>query len=115
MPAQQNFSAYGGDTFKRVFKFLEDDLTTPIVISTWEFAMELKYNGKGTAVLKLTTTPAAGLTKGGVANNELTMLTPMPHKPGMYSYDLEITKPDGTIVTYISGIFTITQDITNAV
>jgi hypothetical protein len=109
--AQQDFDVYGGDTFNVVLKFFEDDNTTPINISTYTIAMQIKKSQTSTPLLSFTL--GDGLAIGGVGNNELTVSKIILIKGGTYFYDIEITMTDGTVVTYLQGIFNITQDTTN--
>ena len=107
-----DFTHIKGDTFEAVnFQMLVN--TVPLNLTGAILRMQLRKEYGGVVFLSLTsvasagitiTTPASGLFK---INKQIINLD-----AANYIYDIELIKSDGTIKTYISGNFYITNDVT---
>jgi hypothetical protein len=107
-----DFTHKKGDTFEAVnFQMLVN--TVPLNLTGATLRMQLRKEYGGVVFLSLTsvasvgitiTTPASGLFK---INKQIINLD-----SANYIYDIELIKADGTIKTYISGNFYITNDVT---
>lgn len=110
----QNFVELSGDSWIMQIAFTEDDNTTPKVISTWVFQLEIKnpkYHGSTDAGNYLKLTLGDGLTISSA--NVLSISKILALKAGIYLYDVEATKPDGTVITYLRGQLTVQPDVTH--
>lgn len=108
----QNFTAYGGDTWNLPLKFWSDtDATIPINITTYVFAIDIKSKQLGAPKISLTIGDGLTIT----APNILTINKKLDLKGGVYFYDLELTLPDTSTVTWSTGTLTIIQDTTNSI
>ena len=120
-----------GDTFEAVnFQMLVN--TVPLNLSGCTLRMQLKKEYSGTVYLYLNSiytsdtssitadsgTPIDLYSGGGITITNATSGLFKINKQiidieaGNYIYDIELDKPDGTVKTYISGNFLITNDIT---
>lgn len=98
------FRCKRGDTFTRIITFT--DLADLVGYS---FRMQVRKTDV-VQTLILDFTIGSGLT---ISGNTLVILKTgeqMKVLHGNHEYDIEVTKPDGTVVTWFQGPFTITND-----
>ena len=126
-----NFTHIKGDTFEAVnFQMLVNSV--PLNLSGCTLRMQLKKEYSGTVYLYLnsiytsdtslitsdSSIPIDLYSGGGITITNATSGLFKINKQiidieaGNYIYDIELDKPDGTVKTYISGNFLITNDIT---
>jgi hypothetical protein len=102
LPVTVNLRAYRGDTWAQTFRFIHDDVPidlTDAAVASWAESPE--------GCWQLVAAPA---------DDGLVTIS-MPDPPldaNPYSYDVEVTNPDGTITTWVRGRLTVEQDVTNA-
>jgi hypothetical protein len=107
-----NFSTKRGDTFAEVpFQINKDGL--PLNLTGAIIHMQLRRSPGGTVYLNLISTSNAGITitselDGAFKINEMILNL----EPNVYLYDIEITFPSGEVKTWVSGQFTVINDIT---
>jgi len=107
-----NFSTKRGDTFAEVpFQINKDGI--PLDLTGAIIHMQLRKSPGSTVYLNLTSVANAGITMtsepdGAFKINEMILNL----EANVYLYDIEITFPSGEIKTWISGQFTVTNDIT---
>lgn len=108
-----NFSHIKGDTFDQVnFELKVNDVVKNLTGAI--IRMQLRTNPDSvTPALSLTSVSGAGITitsptTGLFKINEQIIDIPVYD----YEYDIEIKFADNTVKTYVSGIFSITQEIT---
>lgn len=99
-----------GDTWKGMEMHFDEDITG------WIFRMWVVKVNATRPYLSFTTegdNPNIIITDG--PNGEV-VWSPfeIALSPGIYKYDIEISKPDGTVKTYFDGQWTIENDITKA-
>lgn len=113
--AEVNIRCYRGDTFKRILTFWSDaEKTIPLDVSADTFKLNVvKANLKTKASPVLSFTMAAGIAI--TDDNEVTFTktaAQMALKADTYTYDLQHTKADGTVITVQMGDFIIDDDRT---
>ena len=107
-----NFSTKRGDTFAEVpFQINKDGI--PLDLTGAIIHMQLRKSPGSTVYLNLTSVANAGITMtsepdGAFKINEMILNL----EANVYLYDIEITFPSGEVKTWISGQFTVTNDIT---
>ena len=107
-----NFSTKRGDTFAEVpFQINKDGI--PLDLTGAIIHMQLRKSPGGTVYLNLTSVSNLGITMtsaldGAFKINEMILNL----EANVYLYDIEITFPSGEVKTWISGQFTVTNDIT---
>ena len=107
-----NFSTKRGDTFAEVpFQINKDGI--PLNLTGAIIHMQLRKSPGSTVYLNLTSVANAGITMtseldGAFKINEMILNL----EANVYLYDIEITFPSGEVKTWISGQFTVTNDIT---
>tara|TARA_R110000868_G_scaffold4583_3_gene28695 strand:+ start:1842 stop:2174 length:333 start_codon:yes stop_codon:yes gene_type:complete len=107
-----NFSTKRGDTFAEVpFQINKDGI--PLNLTGAIIHMQLRKSPGGTVYLNLTSVSNLGITMtsaldGAFKINEMILNL----EANVYLYDIEITFPSGEVKTWISGQFTVTNDIT---
>ena len=109
----QNFEELSGDSWIVDLEFTESDNVTPLDISGWVFKLEIKstkYHGSIDAGNYLKLIMGSGLS---VASNVLSINKILALKEGVYVYDVEATKLDGTVKTYLRGQLNVKPDVTN--
>lgn len=114
--ATQNFTELSGDSWIVDLVFTQSDNVTPLSIAGWIFQLEIKntkYHGSTDAGNYLKLTMGSGLTITGVSTNVLSISKILKLKEGVYVYDVEATKPDGTVITYLRGQLNVQPDVTN--
>ena len=107
-----NFSTKRGDTFAEVpFQINKDGI--PLDLTGAIIHMQLRKSPGSTVYLNLTSVANAGITiisalNGSFKINEMILNL----EANVYLYDIEITFPSGEVKTWISGQFTVINDIT---
>lgn len=101
-----NFTTKRGDTFKRVtFQININEL--PLDLTDGDVKMQLRKEAGGVIALE----PA--LTIFDAENGQFAIDEQIINIPACnYKYDIQVTTEDGNVNTWISGLFTITDDIT---
>jgi hypothetical protein len=113
--ATLDITVKAGDTFSLLLKFFDDDAgTVPTDLTNYVFKMDIKPKTTPLGSPKLSLVQSVGITIGGADNNEMTLLEKISIKGGSYVYDIEGLLPDGSIVTFVGGAFTVVQDVTNS-
>jgi hypothetical protein len=108
-----NFSHCKGDTFDQVnFELKVNNVAKNLTGATIRMQLR-KTADDATIVLSLTSVGNAGITITSPTTGLFKINSQVINIPvSDYVYDIEITFSDGTVKTYISGYFTITQEIT---
>jgi hypothetical protein len=107
-----NFSTKRGDTFAEVpFQINKDGI--PLDLTGAIIHMQLRKSPGSTVYLDLISTASAGITitnaiNGAFKINEMILNL----EPNVYLYDIEITFLSGEVKTWVSGQFTVINDIT---
>lgn len=101
-----NFTTKRGDTFRRVtFQININEI--PLDLTDGDVKMQLRKEAGGVIALE----PA--LTIFDAENGQFAIDEQIINIPACnYKYDIQITNQDGEVNTWISGLFTITDDIT---
>ena len=107
-----DFTHIKGDTFEAVnFQMIINSVALNLTGCT--LRMQLKREYGGTVFLSLTSVANAGITittpTSGLFKINKQVIDIDAHN---YIYDIELIKADGTVKTYISGNFLITNDVT---
>lgn len=107
-----NFTAKKGDTFNEVpFQINKDGV--PIDLTGAVIHMQLRKSPSTQVYLDLISTANAGITITNAVNGEFKINQMiMTLEANVYLYDIEITFASGEIRTWISGQFTVVNDIT---
>ncbi len=103
-----------GDTFAGVI-FIYTLNASPISLVGASIKMQVRSEADATDYIMQFTTGASEITIGGAGNNEVTILPKQvpPTAPAKKCvYDVEITFPDTTVKTWVTGIFEILKDVT---
>jgi hypothetical protein len=105
-----NFIHKKGDTFKAVNFQVTG---TPALPSLSIVKMQLKKECGGVAVLTFTSVASAGITITNASTGLFSINKQIIDiAEGVYSYDIQLTFADGTVKTYINGMFEIQCDLT---
>jgi hypothetical protein len=112
-----NFETIKGDTFNEVpfevLRRIDPDTTEPINLSGAVIRMQLRKEPCAVAVLSFTTVANAGLTITNGVNGLFKINEQIINiQAGRYYYDIEIRFSDNTVKTWVSGYFTVKNDIT---
>jgi len=107
-----NFSHIQGDTFELVnIALLVNSVALNLTGCT--LRMQLRKEFGGVIFLSLTSVGSAGITITNAAGGLFKINKQIINiDANNYIYDIELIKADGTVKTYISGNFYITNDIT---
>lgn len=114
-PGQQDFTCIAGDTFCDPFTITVNG--TVLDLSGWKARWSLWPRGSAggtTPTLALTSTPAAGITLGGVLGTVIVKATPTQTRAlalQEYTYQLEFEDAAGDVQTYKTGTFTVQAEI----
>jgi hypothetical protein len=107
-----DFTHIKGDTFEAVnFAMILNSVVLNLTGCTLRMQLRKEYGG--VIFLSLTSVASAGITitnaSGGLfkINRQIINID-----AANYIYDIELIKADGTVKTYISGNFSITNDVT---
>lgn len=107
-----DFTHIKGDTFEAVnFELLVN--TVALNLTGCTLRMQLRKEYGGIVYLSLTSVASAGITITSAANGLFKINKQVINiEAANYIYDIELIKADGTVKTYISGNFSITNDVT---
>ena len=107
-----DFTHKKGDTFEEVnFQMLVNN--NPLNLTGATLRMQLRKEYGGIVFLSLTSVASAGITITTPINGLFKINKQIINiDSANYIYDIELTKADGTVKTYINGNFLISNDIT---
>lgn len=107
-----NFSTKRGDTFDEVlFELKKDGIAINLTSAT--IRMQLRKAPGGAIFLSLTSAGSAGITiTDATAGKFKINSTIINLEATVYLYDIEITFASGEVRTWVSGQFTVLNDIT---
>ena len=107
-----NLSTKRGDTFAEV-PFQINVNAVPLNLSGALIRMQLRTDYGGTVYLELTSVNNNGITITNAANGEFKINeTIIDLEARAYKYDIEITLSNGEVNTWISGVFSVVNDVT---
>jgi hypothetical protein len=105
LPQPVDLNAYRGDSWAQTFTFNRDG--TPVDLTGATVACQaMRRLDRTTNTLQTTT----GATPGQVT---IAMPAAGPLDAGVYTYDVEVTAPGGSVQTWVGGRLKITPDVTN--
>jgi len=107
-----DFTHIKGDTFELVnFQMLVNSVALNLTGCTLRMQLRKEYGG--IVYLSLTSVASAGITITTAASGLFKINKQIINiDAANYIYDIELIKADGTIKTYISGNFYVTNDVT---
>ena len=107
-----DFTHIKGDSFEAVnFQMLVN--TVALNLTGCTLRMQIRKEYGGIVYLSLTSIASAGITITTAASGLFRINKQIINiDAANYIYDIELIKADGTIKTYISGNFSITNDVT---
>ena len=107
-----DFTHIKGDTFELVnFALLVNSVALNLTGCTLRMQLRKEYGG--IVYLSLTSVASAGITITNAATGLFKINKQIINiDAANYIYDIELIKADGTIKTYISGNFYVTNDVT---
>ena len=107
-----DFTHIKGDTFEAVnFQMLVNSVALNLTGCTLRMQLRKEYGG--VIFLSLTSVASAGITITTAASGLFRINKQIINiDANNYIYDIELIKADGTIKTYISGNFYVTNDVT---
>jgi hypothetical protein len=113
-PATFDLNLYRGDSYGWQFKFYEDEAkTVPTDLAGATVAAEIRDKSAGPVVCLLETSLVDDANDNIVqVEIQTTHWTTMPASKGVW--DLQITMPDGRVITPVKGIVLITADVTDS-
>jgi hypothetical protein len=103
-----------GDTFGGV-KFIFSLNGSPVSLLGCDILMQVRQEADAQNIIMQFSTADSEITIGGVDNNEVTILpkvVPANAPARKCAYDVQITFPDSTIKTWVTGEFEILKDVT---
>ena len=107
-----NLSTKRGDTFAEV-PFQINVNTAPLNLSGALIRMQLRTDYGGTVYQEFTSVNDEGITITNAANGEFKINeTIINLEARAYKYDIEITLSNGEVNTWISGVFSVINDVT---
>lgn len=107
-----NFSTKRGDTFDEVLFELKKD-GTAIDLTGAIIKMQLRKAAGGPIFLEFTSASSAGITITDASAGKFKINSVIINlEANVYLYDIEITFASGEVRTWVSGQFTILNDIT---
>lgn len=107
-----NFSTKRGDTFDEVLFELKKD-GTAIDLTSAIIKMQLRKAAGGPIFLEFTSVASAGITITDASAGKFKINSVIINlEANVYLYDIEITFASGEVRTWVSGQFTILNDIT---
>ena len=107
-----NFSTKRGDTFDEVlFELKKDNVAINLTGAT--IRMQLRKAPGGPVLLNLTSVSSAGITITDAAAGKFKINSTIINlEANVYLYDIEIAFASGEVRTWVSGQFTVLNDIT---
>jgi hypothetical protein len=111
-PATITWKVVRGDTSSLRVEFVEDDETTPIDVSDWEFSASA-YDFRADVTDELEVVPGNGYVDI-LASSDLTQNwgTGFRNKVAELAFDLQVVLDDDTIWTPVVGTISVTADVT---
>ena len=103
-----------GATFVRTVQWLQADEVTPVDLTDYTAAMQVRKNYTATTTALSLSSPSSGLTvtaASGITTITLTSGQTAALSPGSYVYDLELTV-NSVVTRLIEGPFTVTPEVT---
>lgn len=104
LPVTYNLKAYRGDTWVQAFRFVYQGAPLDLTGSSVECWLA---NPDGVWELPVQSGGADGMVTIGLPTDDTI-------EANAYSYDIEVTDPDGAVTTWVKGRMTVSQDVTNA-
>lgn len=105
-----------GATFVRTVQWLQADGVTPVSLTGYTAAMQVRKNYAATTAVLSLSSPSSGLSiDAGTGTTTITITSGQTAAlaPGGYVYDLELTLTSGTVVTrLLEGPLTVTPEVT---
>jgi len=107
-----DFTNIKGDTFEAVnFQMLVNSVALNLTGCTLRMQLRKEYGG--VIFLALTSVASAGITITNPSSGIFAINRQIINLDAFnYIYDIELIKADGTVKTYVSGNFSITNDVT---
>lgn len=107
-----DFTHIKGDTFEAVnFQMLVNSVALNLTGCTLRMQLRKEYGG--VIFLALTSVASAGITITNPTSGIFSINRQIINLDAYnYIYDIELIKADGTVKTYVSGNFSITNDVT---
>jgi len=107
-----DFTHIKGDTFEAVnFQMLVNSVALNLTGCTLRMQLRKEYGG--VIFLALTSVASAGITITNPSSGIFSINRQIINLDAFnYIYDIELIKADGTVKTYVSGNFVITNDVT---
>jgi len=107
-----DFTHIKGDTFESVnFAMILNSVVLNLTGCTLRMQLRKEYGG--VIFLSLTSVASAGITITNAAGGLFRINRQIINiDAANYIYDIELIKADGTVKTYVSGSFSITNDVT---
>ena len=107
-----DFTHIKGDTFEAVnFQMLVNSVALNLTGCTLRMQLRKEYGG--VIFLALTSVASAGITITNPSSGIFAINRQIINLDAFnYIYDIELIKADGTVKTYVSGNFVITNDVT---
>ena len=110
-----DWEEFEGDTLQMPITW-KDPAGVEVDFTSYTAKMEIRLKA-GDATALLTLTNGNGITLGNSTNNifvEVTDAQTFTLGKGKKVYDIEMTAPDGTVNTWISGTITLVESVTKA-
>ena len=107
-----DFTHIKGDTFEAVnFQMIVNSVALNLTGCTLRMQLRKEYGG--VIFLALTSVASAGITITNPSSGIFAINRQIINLDAFnYIYDIELIKADGTVKTYVSGNFSITNDVT---
>jgi len=107
-----DFTHIKGDTFD-IVNFQMKVNNVALDLTGCILRMQIRKEYGGVIIKSFTTVASAGLTIQDAVNGLFKINKQIIDIPAFnYIYDIELDKADGTVKTYISGVFNVTNDVT---
>lgn len=108
-PADYPIKVWRNDTLPIVFEIKVGD--TPVDLSGADVRMQVRPSA-GSPTLLVNLSEGSGITVQGANNNQINIRSVITIAAGEYYYDLQALFADGTVKTYVTGVFTVYEDVT---
>lgn len=108
LPKRYDITVYRGDSYKFNMVF-RDNQNEPVDVTGWTASSQILDTSN------LVQTPAVDVSiLGDPAGGTFEVDFGKRSSSGTFRYDVEFTLPDGSVRTYIGGVFTVVADITGS-
>jgi hypothetical protein len=114
MPAQWDIETGQNETFTETFTWLQSDQETPVNLTGFSGAMQVRAETTSDLLASFTTTNGS-IALGGDAGTITLSAAPSVTAGWTFGaglYDLQLTDSGGDVVTLIAGIFTVVPAVT---